>query len=237
MGRRVVLTVAAIAVALTAAFSDGGSLPVRQWAMPNVVQAADDDAEKKEPKKHPVPDSIHKELKGHWAAEDIVKLIEKGILAGFPDGSFRPENNTTRFELAKMLAAIKHLEPVDIRGAYDPLRGMPDADVMPAWVRSYVAAVVRDGLMAGTSEGFTGDELVTREQVAAVVARLFKHASYRPLDKYADWETIAPWAQDGFKKALALGIFEGYPDNTLRPRRPVTRAELAKILVIVDDQL
>ena len=43
---------------------------------------------------------------GHWAEEDIRRCLERGILRGYPDGSFRPEQTVTRAELAAVLRRL-----------------------------------------------------------------------------------------------------------------------------------
>jgi len=40
----------------------------------------------------------------HWAFDYIQKLRESGITTGYPDGTYKPENNVTRAEMAAFLA-------------------------------------------------------------------------------------------------------------------------------------
>ena len=43
------------------------------------------------------------DISDHWAKEEINYLIEKGIVNGYPDGTFRPERNITRAEFYKLV--------------------------------------------------------------------------------------------------------------------------------------
>ena len=43
----------------------------------------------------------------HWAAKQIEILTEKGVIVGYPDGTFKPDDNVSRAEFASM--AIKAL--------------------------------------------------------------------------------------------------------------------------------
>lgn len=56
------------------------------------------------------------DIQGHWAAEAIRQVLAAGIMAGYPDGSFRPDQPATRAELAsalaKLLAKIPGTPPV-----------------------------------------------------------------------------------------------------------------------------
>ncbi len=47
------------------------------------------------------------DIKGHWAEDDIRSLYEKGILSGYEDGSFKPDNFVTRAELARIINRVK----------------------------------------------------------------------------------------------------------------------------------
>jgi len=39
----------------------------------------------------------------HWAYPHVSELVEKGVINGYEDGTFRPDANVTRAELAKLL--------------------------------------------------------------------------------------------------------------------------------------
>lgn len=41
-----------------------------------------------------------------WAREQVAKLVEAGIIGGYPDGSFKPNNYITRQEVAKVLSTF-----------------------------------------------------------------------------------------------------------------------------------
>jgi hypothetical protein len=43
------------------------------------------------------------DISGHWAEGWIEQLKEEGITSGYPDGTYRPENQVTRAEMAVFL--------------------------------------------------------------------------------------------------------------------------------------
>lgn len=43
------------------------------------------------------------DINGHWASADIVEANRKGLVAGYTDGTFKPNNNITRAECVAML--------------------------------------------------------------------------------------------------------------------------------------
>jgi N-acetylmuramoyl-L-alanine amidase len=51
----------------------------------------------------------------HWAFAYINTAVQKGIVNGFPDGSFKPNNPTTRAEIAKVISKAFNLaEPLNV---------------------------------------------------------------------------------------------------------------------------
>lgn len=160
----------------------------------------------------------------HWSASHVDKLVQAGVISGYPDGSFRPEAQVTRYELAKMLAVLAQLEV--------------STEPSDHWAAHYVQAVVNAGLMTGTETGFDGDAVVTRAQIATIIARLLAdRVQPGDLSRFSDAGDIPAWAVNGFAVAVGAGIMAGYPDGTLNPNAPVTRAEIAKILALLMDLL
>lgn len=49
--------------------------------------------------------------KEHWAESTITKWANNGIISGYPDGTFKPDNPVTRAELAKILTLAFDLQP------------------------------------------------------------------------------------------------------------------------------
>jgi len=57
----------------------------------------------KEPEKE-IDTMEFKDTKGHWGEQDIDFLVEKGLMQGYPDGTFQPDRALTRAEYASMKA-------------------------------------------------------------------------------------------------------------------------------------
>lgn len=47
------------------------------------------------------------DLKGHWAKESVMRLIDLKIVNGFHDGTYRPNEDVTRVQFIKMLVQAK----------------------------------------------------------------------------------------------------------------------------------
>lgn len=167
----------------------------------------------------------------HWAANVIGGLCQKGITGGYPDGTFRPENNITRAEFSVVLTRA-----IGLAGAKP---GVPTfTDVAPGeWYYGAVEAAVKAGLVKGDGTGrFRPDELITRQEMAVIMVRAMNKADVaatRTGDKTAfnDDGDIAPWARGFVVTAVKEGLVSGYAlDNTFRPGNNATRAEAGAMI-------
>ena len=82
---------------------------------------------------------MYSDVAGHWAEESIMHMTELGIVNGYPEGAFRPDNPVSRAELAKIIACAFDLEEEEL--IYDDLEEdawyyqyLPEAArYVPAW--------------------------------------------------------------------------------------------------------
>ena len=61
---------------------------------------------------------VDQDMIGDWSADEIAVLVEAGVLAGYPDGTFRPTNNLTREEFAVALSGPLPAEIVGVAGLH-----------------------------------------------------------------------------------------------------------------------
>lgn len=177
--------------------------------------------------------AVFPDTAGHWAEPIIDRLYRQGAVAGYPDGSFRPDRPLRRVEAAVMVSRALDLPPG---------QGLPysDAAGIPAWARSQVAAAV--SLLQGVPDGrgglaFQGERLLTRAQLAVLLDRAYALAAGRALPrpaggqpKYTDRAAIPSWAAGAAAALQAAGLMHGRPDGRFDPGAPATRAELAVAL-------
>ena len=101
-------------------------------------------------------------------ANDVKKLVEYGIIAGYPDGTFKPEGEVTRAEMCKMINLT--LGYIDFDGA----AGFPDV-ASTNWYYAYALAAQKVGYVEGYEDGtFRGSNNITRQEVCAILNRLLK---------------------------------------------------------------
>lgn len=164
-----------------------------------------------------------------WYHEYTDYVIGNGLMNGMDEGVFAPETATTRGMLITVLYRMA---------------GCPEAETEAPFVdvaedRYYSDAIDWAwgiGIAKGmTDTVFAPDAELTREQTAAFLYR-YLASSVMPLDEisFPDWEDVSDYAEEAMTWAVAVGLFEGYEDGTLRPQAGLTRAEAAKILTIID---
>ncbi len=178
------------------------------------------------------------DITNHWARESIALMAEKGITAGYADGSFRPDAQVTRNEIAAMLVRLLQPQTASAQDVQLVKEGFADAGDIPDWVLADVAAALREGLVSGYphpdgSLNFTGSRDVNRAELAVMMGRIVEmklgQVQRGPLD-FADNDLIPDWAQSSISIVSAAGIAGGYPDQTFRAGQPVTRAEAASMM-------
>ncbi|MFS0726835.1 S-layer homology domain-containing protein [Paenibacillus sp. 1P07SE] len=103
---------------------------------------------------------------GAWAQTSIALAVEAGIIQGYEDGSFRPGAAVTRAEMAVMLAHALNLSEAQASAAFT------DERTIPAWARSAVATLARNGIVQGNAAGnFQPGAMTTRAEAVTALLR------------------------------------------------------------------
>jgi len=181
----------------------------------------------------PNPVGDYDDMQYHWARIDTTRLSVMGVVSGYPDGTFKPENNISRAELAVILARALQLKSGNINEA-----GFRDVAQIPAWAQGSVAALVKEGLLRGYPVGdgtylFRPNQLATRAELAVLLAALLER-HIGPTDvaehEFVDANDIPDWSMVAVNKLCQRQIINGYPDSSFRPNNNVSRAEAATMV-------
>jgi len=163
------------------------------------------------------------DIEGHWARDDILNLMGKGIVKGYEDGTIRPERTLTRAEFITLLLRGLQLEPKgSVASSY--------SDVAGHWARDMIAEGERLGILP-KSDGqgkFGPDEAVSRLEMAVWAANalsLIGRTQAGPPAGFKDTGGLTETEQTAIRKAVNHGVLRGYEDGTFRPERSLTRAE------------
>ena len=168
---------------------------------------------------------------GHWAREEVSYLINRQIINGFPDGTFRPQQAVTRAEISVMLAKALGLSAGP---AFPNIN-----DVNPDnWAFSGIAAVNQARLMVGYQDGsFRANRPLTRLELVQVIMAALNYgrtegytASIDTLSRFRDRNSIPGWAQDSVAAAVELNLVGGLPGDLFAGEQNATRSQVAVLL-------
>ncbi|MBD2326058.1 DUF1565 domain-containing protein [Alkalinema sp. FACHB-956] len=164
------------------------------------------------------------DIKGHWAEAFIKQLAAKNIIAGFPDGTFKPEAPVTRAQFAAIIN--KAFSPAPRRNAVE------FSDVSTSfWGYSAIQTASKGGFMAGYPGGlFKPEQRIPRVQVLVALANGLQYGegNVSILARYQDGNTIPSYATKFVASATQRRIVVNHPNlNLLNPNREATRAEVA----------
>lgn len=170
------------------------------------------------------------DIAGHWAEVDIRQLVSRGMLRGYPDGTFKPDQAVNRVELTVLVTKLIGT------GNSESVLPFKDAPAIPRWAQSAVALAYSRNLAFGYEDNtFRPYERITREEAAVLLVRIYRSINGAPTGlpappPYNDQANIAGWALADVRIARALGLMAGKPGNLFNPKDFFTRAETAAAL-------
>ncbi|MDD2190778.1 MAG: S-layer homology domain-containing protein, partial [Eubacteriales bacterium] len=160
-------------------------------------------------------------MASNWAYEAVNTMSDKGIIKGYPDGSFRPENTVTYGEFIKMSLIADTGK--DVGNSADGY-----------WADSYYEAAVRNKYF--TKYDIPKANLskeIDRAHMALIMSAILGDVDIKNYDKIQEGITDISYKTQyeyDITKAYAAGILTGYTDNTFKPERTLSRAESATVI-------
>lgn len=174
--------------------------------------------------------STFTDINGSYAKQEIITLHQDGYIDGYNNQngtySFKPENDITRQEFAKML--VKAVGLVENRAACT----FSDVD---DWAKGYVGALFE----AGITEGISGTEFgaknnLTREQMATFFVRAMgmekRAADSKVKSTFSDRWEISEYAKSNVAFAQQIGLIGGIGDNKFAPGSYSQRQAVARLM-------
>lgn len=183
----------------------------------------------------PIPETGLTDISGHWAEAFIAVLVERSIIGGFPDRTFKPDLPLTRAQFATILTRTFDLPAVRFpRGS---LRESPAnfVDLAPDfWAAAAIARAVEMGFLAGFPDGtFRPNVNLTRVQAILALVNGLGLTGGHPghLGVYRDRAQIPTYATIPVATATQKRLVVNHPQvDLLRPMSDITRAEAVAIL-------
>ncbi|MFO7151805.1 MAG: S-layer homology domain-containing protein [Bacillota bacterium] len=114
-------------------------------------------------------DKVFRDTADHWAKDAIATAADYGIVQGYPDNTFRPDEKITREQMAAMIVRAVNLAP-----AAEEL-SFADSSKISKWAKEAVATAVETGIMEGyTDNTIRPQAKTTRAEAVTVIVNALK---------------------------------------------------------------
>jgi len=173
------------------------------------------------------------DLTGHENENAVLRLAERGIVNGFPDGVFRSELTVSRAQFAAIIVRALGLKAgdMDIRFA-----DVPDG----SWFFDYTRPASAYGIIKGRSaDVFDPEGFITRQEAAIMVFRaaalcgiteaLDDTAIRNILSQFVDYRSVDSWATEEMAFCYFTGIVDD-SDIEIKPTERINRGEAAEMV-------
>lgn len=171
----------------------------------------------------------------HWAYKNVMKMVNRGIISGYPNGTFNPNGTITKAEFFKLLGVAsegeKFFELLDYGGA---------------WYFPYLFWVNKNGLSIDYFDSSQINENITRLEMAVMLSntvnmKQINNIYIEDFDKYegvttveysnfSDINELSEIYQNSILSIADMKLINGYEDGTFRPNNYMTRAEAAIVI-------
>ncbi len=168
------------------------------------------------------------DTKGHWAEAYIEAIAPSGVINGYPDGQYKPNNTLSRIEYIAIIVNALGISPRSpINGEY--------------WGLPFIESAISIGLITSSEFGeitpSNYNQSILREEMASIVVNAYVYTG-ATVDSDAllvasqslnDFNTVSPKYLNQAISSVALGILTGLPDNTFGPKKYADRAQAAVV--------
>lgn len=143
-------------------------------------------------------------------------------LFGYPEGTFGPDQNMTRAEVAQMFYNLLVDKNVAITATFEDV----PAD---AWYAKSVNTLASMGIISGVGENrFEPERSITRAEFTSMAMKFTKGA-LDGTNVFSDVHS-GDWFYEAVVGSIQYGWIEGYEDGTFRPENWITRVEVTSIV-------
>lgn len=165
----------------------------------------------------------------HWAQMYISKFLGQGVISGYPDGSFKPDNPITKAEYVTFLNHVF---------GYTETANSDYSSVK--WYEQEIKAALNQGYLV---KDFTGainaDVEIARQEAAVLLSNILIKDRELPVltNKFKDIASLSTAVQTSINFLVNENIVSGFEDGTFRPNQKITRAEVATLLTKTTGEL
>ncbi len=167
------------------------------------------------------------DVSGHWAENYIYQSANAGLIQGYPNGTFGPNQSITRAEFVTILAQESGETIAESSGALEFSDVKKDH-----WARKYILWGRKNNVLSGYEDNtFRPEQTVSRQEMALLLYQYITGyhqksiLNVQPEITFRDENLIGNWAIEAVKAMQRSAIINGRGDNIFDPLSGATRAE------------
>lgn len=173
------------------------------------------------------------DIANHWGKENIESLVKLGVINGYTDGTFRPNNHVSFAEFLKLaVSTIKK----DIKPATSGEHWAGEI------YRTAIAnKIIKENEFKNTIVAF--NSVISREDMALILVRTLESKTGKTVDRIngmdkliSDYGLISADRIYFVEQAFGIGLLKGKGDR-FDPKGKLTRAEAATAIVNLLEQI
>ncbi|MDH7577584.1 MAG: S-layer homology domain-containing protein [Bacillota bacterium] len=187
-----------------------------------------------------------KDIQGHWSEEAVLEARAQGLISGYPDLTFQPNKPVTHLEALVILSNVLAQDPQvreESRARAELRNRLQFRHQIPAWALDALAVAVEQGLV--TEEELADlrpNQPAKRWEIARYLVRALSlenqvQASNQLEVQFRDAAAIPPGIEGYIDLVFKKQLMVGMPGGLFQPQKPVTRAEIAALIVKLQDLL
>ena len=166
-----------------------------------------------------------KDIPTHHFYKAVTNYTAKGMMSGYPDGTFKPGQNITRQDAAKLLALALELDTVNVKNP-----GFKDVSKTSPYY-GYIAALVEAGVISGYEDNsFKPSASLSRAQMAKIIVLGFEFEGTKSVKLPFSDINDKQWHIDYVRALYANEITTGTTPTKFSPNALVTRGQMASFV-------
>lgn len=168
-----------------------------------------------------------KDIENHWAKEAIENLQRENLIKGYDEETFIPDKFISREETAALVDRLLIKKGINIIKNKEEIKLL---DIEERWSTSHIKNLVAQGVLSGYPDGkFLPEQSLKRQEFVKIINQLID-PEIKGSKKIEFNDIENQWGEKFIKRLSSLGIINGYEDNSFKPNKEITRAEVAKII-------
>ena len=151
----------------------------------------------------------------------VMDLVDRGVIQGYGDGSFKPRESIYRRDTARMFQRALDLRSGNLQ--------MPFGDVSPGagFADAVIATYGAEIFLGSTTGNFGPDDRLTREQMASVIARAYGLQGTNDNVELSDLDQSSPTHREDIEVLYQNEVTTGRADGSFAPKADINRHEFA----------